>query len=75
MRDTALSYVKQIESDELRVLRARQRVRLDAQQEASPALCVSVVTAGSEPEHQLRHLEREKLFLLEVSGLISLVMR
>lgn len=76
MRDTALSYVKKLESDEPHVLCAVQRVRLDAQQEASPALRVPVVTADSQPDRQLRHLEREKLFLFEVSGLmVSLVTR
>lgn len=55
---------------------ATQRIRLDAQQDASPALCVSVIPVDLEPDHQLRYLEREKLFLCKVSGLmISLVTR
>ncbi|OPJ74810.1 hypothetical protein AV530_018330 [Patagioenas fasciata monilis] len=44
-------------------------VRLDAQQGASPVLCVPVVSADPEPDHQLRHLEREKLFLFEIQNL------
>lgn len=76
MGDTALSYVKKLEPDEARVLCGVQRVGLDAQQEAGPALRVPLVTAHSLPDHQLRHLGREKLFLFEVSGLmVSLVTR
>lgn len=75
MWDMALSYTTRAKPDELHFLCALQSMRLMLSRNPAQS-CVSVVTADLEPEHQLRYLEREKLFLFKVSGLIvSLVTR
>lgn len=75
MWNMALPYTMKAKPDEFHFLCALQSTRLMLSRNPAQS-CVSVVTADSEPEHQLRYLEREKLFLFKVSGLIvSLVTR
>lgn len=75
MWDMALPHTTEAKPDELHFLCALQSMRLVLSRNPAQS-CVSILTADSEPEHQLRYLEREKLFLFKVSGLIvSLVTR
>lgn len=75
MWDMALPYTTKAKPDELHFLCALQSMRLMLSRNPAQS-CVSAVIADSVPEHQLRYLEREKLFLFKVIGLIvSLVTR